>query len=414
MNYSRWLLSVSVVSVVFFSCGPGRTMQVNNKPVAGFKFTQSMVRPQVFAFDAAESTTTVGTLSKWKWLFGDEAMGAATTDVTTSATQHAYTMAGTFSVTLVVEDEKGAASDPVTKMVTVASVNNTGPMAIITGPSSGQPMMQLTFDGSTSTPMGDIKNYQWDFGDGTPSVSGSDKSIVQHTFMTAMSYRVTLTVTDSLGQNATGEKQVVVGDAGPLAVCSFMPTTMITQGSAVSFNGSQSMAPPGSMIQAYVWDFGDGVNNVPGMMVQHTYNAQGTFKPKLKVFDNRQPPRSHETNCPDVVVGAPGLCAGEYTWRGMGSALCSWSATTIMLTQMANGMMTITEPGPTGAPIVYSGPYTGNSFMLTGSYMGSFGETYNVTLNGTFNGCNGWTGTYTSTDDIIGQPCTSNVTATKL
>lgn len=410
MNFSRWLLAVIVVSIV--SCGPGRTMQVNNKPVAAFKATQSMVRPQVFAFDAADSTTTVGTLSKFKWLFGDEAMGAATTDVTSRATQHAYKMAGTFTVTLVVEDEKGAASDAVTKMVTVSSVNNAGPMAIITGPTSGQPMMDLTFDGSTSTPMGDIQNFEWDFGDGTGKVSGKDKGIVQHRFTTAMSFRVTLTVTDSLGQNATGERQVTIGDAGPLAVCSFMPTTMITQGSAVSFTGAQSTAPMGSMIQAYVWDFGDGVMNVPGMMVQHTYNTMGTFKPKLKVFDNRQPPRSHETNCPDVVVGAPGLCTGDYTWRGMSSGLCSWSATTIQLNQMANGMMTVTEPGPSG-PITYSGPYTGNTFRLTGSYNVQ-GVGYDVVLTGTFSGCGSWTGSYTATDDLIGIPCTSNVTATKL
>ena len=74
----------------------------------------------MFIFDAAESRTTVGTIAKYRWLFGDEAAGGATTDGTTASITHAYKMAGTFTVTLVVLDDKDSASDPVTKMVTVA------------------------------------------------------------------------------------------------------------------------------------------------------------------------------------------------------------------------------------------------------------------------------------------------------
>jgi PKD repeat protein len=409
MSYSRWLLAVSVVSVV--SCGPGRTMQVDRKPIAEFKVTQSTVRPQVFAFDAAASRPTVGTLAKYRWTFGDEGAGGAPTETPIATAQHAYKTAGTFTVTLVVLDDKDTESEPVSKQVTVAAVNNEGPMARITGPSSGMPNAMLTFDGSGSTPSGDIQNYVWNFDDGT-TTSGKDKGIVQHAFTAARNHRVTLTVTDSLGQNATAEQQVVIGSGGPLAICNAMPTTP-SQGAPVMFSGAQSTTPSGTMIQAYVWDFGDGVNNVPGMTVQHSYSMQGTFKPKLKVFDNSTPPKSHETFCPDIVVGAPALCVGDYTWRGMSSGLCSWSSTTIQVNQMANGMMTLTEPGPGGAPITYSGTWTGSTFTLTGSY-GAQGVTYNVNISGTFSGCGSFTGSYTSTDDVIGFPCTSTISATKL
>ncbi len=57
--------------------------------------------------------------------------------------------------------------------------------------------MATTFSGSASYDhYGEIVSYQWDFGDGTPSVNGSS---VLHTFTTIGTYNVSLTVTDNQG-----------------------------------------------------------------------------------------------------------------------------------------------------------------------------------------------------------------------
>src|SRR5258705_5938077 len=125
MKQSRLLLAVALA----LSCGGRQTMMVDRKPIADFKFTQSTVRQQVFVFDAAASRPTVGTLAKHKWLFGDEAGGAAPTELTSSTAQHAYKTAGTFTVTLVVADDKDTNSEAVSKTVMVATVNTEGPMA---------------------------------------------------------------------------------------------------------------------------------------------------------------------------------------------------------------------------------------------------------------------------------------------
>ncbi|MBL8951863.1 MAG: PKD domain-containing protein, partial [Myxococcaceae bacterium] len=289
-----------VAALVAVACGPGKTNQVTAKPTAAFKVTQSTVRPQVFAFDAADSTTNIGVIAKYKWLFGDEAAGAATSDVVSSGTSHAYKMTGTFTVTLVVEDETGTPSEPVTKEVTVASVNSAGPTARITvTPPNGQPNAQVTFDGSMSTPIDDLQSFEWDFGDMTPKVIGKDKSIVQHTFAMAGTFRVTLKVTDSLGQNATSEVQVPIGSTGPVAVCTYTPMTGITQGSVVTFNGNNSTAPMGTTIIAHQWFPGDpGSDAGTGNPFPYAYRSMGTFQPKLKVFDSMG--RSHETFCADV------------------------------------------------------------------------------------------------------------------
>jgi PKD repeat protein len=413
MKNVGWFFVATVLA-----CGGGRTMNNNNKPTAGFKFTQSTARPQVFSFDAAESTASAATLAKYRWTFGDEAMGAMPSELTVATAQHAYKAAGDFTVTLIVVDDRDNASDPVSKMVHVPTVNTVGPMAVISGPMTAQPGMLLTFDGSASTPSGDIQNYAWDFGD-SMTLAGKDKTIVQHTFAAANRYTVTLTVTDSLAQSHTAELQVQVGSAGPLAVCTYTPTT-VTLGAPVSFSGSMSSVPTGSMIQAYVWDFGDGNTNIPGNAtmggaVQHTYNTSGTFKPKLKIFDNSSPPKSNESFCPDVNVGAAALCTGDYTWTLSGSGGgCDESATTITVTQMSNGMMTITEPcAPCGGPITYSGTWSGNTFSLNGTYSAQ-GIDYIATVHGTFSGCGSWTGAYHSEDTIIGFGCDSNISASKL
>ncbi len=406
MNFSRWLPAVVVVSVV--SCGPGKTMQVNNKPTADFKITKSTVRPQVFAFDGALSTTTVGTISTYKWLFGDEATGAMPTSLMAPATSHAYKAAGMFQVTLVVADDKGVESDPVTKSVEVLSINTNGPMAVLTGDAQGQPGTQLTFHGENSTPIGDIQNFEWDFGDNSAKVSGKDKTITQHAFSAAGRYTVKLTVTDSLGANATATLQVGIGDTGPLAVCSFMPATGVTIGSPVMFTGAMSTVPQGSNIVSYIWDFGDGVNNVPGAMpggtAQHAFNMMGTFRPKLTVYDNSMPRKSSEAFCPDVTVGAAPLCNYSYTWTSTGGS-CQFVSTTIDVIMNANGTITFTEPTPSG-PMAYTGTWTGNTFRTT------FDDgVQTVTFNGSFAGCDSFTATYVV--DVLGVTCTESTRGTK-
>ncbi len=404
-------LILAIGAATLLACNGSKAKMVDNKPTASFKFTQSTTHPQSFSFDASASSIPVGTLSKYAWLFGDEATGVTTTtDATTSTTTHSYTKAGTFTVTLVVSDDQSDESDPVSQMVTVPMVNTTAPMAIITGPTSGSPNVAVTFDGSTSTPTGSITNYAWNFGDGM-TVMGSDKGVVQHTFTTAGQFDVTLEVTDSDMQNDTAELHIAIGSAGPLAICQWSPTT-VSAGSPVMFDGSGSSAP-GSTIEVYVWDFGDGVMNVPGEMVSHSYATPGTYTPKLKIVDALS--RSNTGNCADVVVGAAGLCDAMYQWMTTSSSdpLCAFSGTTVTVDQSADGGIVVSEPYTGATMLTYTGSWTGSTFTATGTYMDTDGFQHDVTVTGTFSGCGSWIGTY---DDNVADlvDCNSNVSATKL
>jgi len=99
-----------------------RTLSIGNAPpVANFQASKQTVTvgEPVQLTDA--STDTDGTVTGWAWTFGD---GATSTAKTPS---HTYSTVGSFTVTLVVTDDKGGESAPKTLAITV-----TGPTGIVT------------------------------------------------------------------------------------------------------------------------------------------------------------------------------------------------------------------------------------------------------------------------------------------
>ncbi len=77
---------------------------------------------------------------------------------------------------------------------------NQPPTAVVTAsPTTGQIGTIIVFDGTDSVDFdGTIVSYSWDFGDGTPTVSGNvdEVGLLYHTFESDGTYTVTLDVTD--------------------------------------------------------------------------------------------------------------------------------------------------------------------------------------------------------------------------
>src|SRR5438552_10260282 len=104
----------------------------------------------------------------------------------------------------------------------------------------------VTFDASNSTPgtgATSIASYAWTFGDGT---SGTGRTVT-HTFTTAATFNVTLTVTNDRGLPASSTVPVTVG-AGAAGAATFPTATFSTSPSApgvaetVFFDASTSTA----------------------------------------------------------------------------------------------------------------------------------------------------------------------------
>nr|MUH39285.1 PKD domain-containing protein [Zobellia laminariae] len=122
--------------------------------------------------------------------------------------------------------------------------------------------------------------YSWDFKDG----NSSDESDPSHTFETAGTYEVSLTVTDAEGLKSTETVSIIVEakeNVAPVAKLSANKTSG-TLPLAVSFTGSGSTDDTG--ITGYSWDFKDG-NSSEQSDATHTFESDGIYEVELTVTD---------------------------------------------------------------------------------------------------------------------------------
>src|SRR2546428_5951443 len=144
---------------------------------------------------------------------------------------------------------------------------NMSPTPVLTG-------VPVTFDASASTAgtgATSITSYAWTFGDGTSPGTGRT---VTHTFTSASTFNVLLTVTNDRGLSASFTVPVTVTSAA--ASGSTFPTARFTSSPAapavnqsVFFNASSSTPAAGHTLTTYAWDFGDR-NAGTGMTTTHS------------------------------------------------------------------------------------------------------------------------------------------------
>ncbi|MET4780339.1 PKD domain-containing protein [Glaciihabitans sp. UYNi722] len=190
----------------------------NVAPTASFTSTTS---DATATFDASASTDPDGSLATYAWNFGDGTTGSGAT------TSHIYASSGSYNVTLVVTDNKGATGTVDHSVAVVAA--NALPVAAFTSTANN---LVAAFDGSTSAdPDGTISSYAWNFGDSQVGTGAT----VSHTYTAAGSYSVSLTVTDNMGATAVISRPVTVNAApaaGTLAHDAFGRTATSSWGAA--------------------------------------------------------------------------------------------------------------------------------------------------------------------------------------
>lgn len=229
-------------------------------------------------FDGTGSTDSDGTIQFWNWDFGDGEIGSGPMPA------HAYAMEGTYTVTLTVTDNDGA-SDFASTTASISAGANLLPIADANGPYSGTINLPVTFDGTgSSDPDGSIISYDWDYGDGTADFDAGP--VPSHAYAMTGDYQVTLTVTDDAGDTTSDTTGATIGsgELAPVADASGPYTGDI--GVAVTFDGSGSNDPDGTIV-TYNWNFGDGTTmDDGGPTPSHVYATAGTYNVTLTVVDN--------------------------------------------------------------------------------------------------------------------------------
>ncbi|MFC6713178.1 PKD domain-containing protein [Branchiibius cervicis] len=347
----------------------------NVPPVAAFT---SSVAHNVASFDGSGSSDSDGTVASYDWDFGD-----GSTHATTAKPNHTYTSAGSYNVTLTVTDNQGA-TNSVTKSITVGG-SNQAPAAAFTSSVAGR---VASFDGTGSSDSdGTVASYDWDFGDGSTHATTAKPN---HTYTSAGSYNVTLTVTDNDGATGSVTHSVTVVNQPPTAAF-----TSSVAHNVASFDGTGSSDSDGT-VASYDWDFGDGSTHATTAKPNHTYTSAGSYNVTLTVTDN-----DGGTNALTKTVTVGGANQPPTV---------VWSSSVSGLVATFSSAGTTDADGTVAGLSWDFGDGSGTSTSANPSYTYTRSGTYQVTLTATDN--DGAKTSVTHAVTIANQPPTASFKAT--
>ncbi len=138
----------------------------------------------------------------------------------------------------------------------------------------------FVFDAANSTDDNGIVTWLWEFGDG--NTAATEKT--NHTYTSARTFAVNLTVWDAIGQSDTVSLSITVTNLPPEAIAMVTPSTTGYVTTDFTFDASSSSDPDGSIV-SYLWDFGDGTTS-SNVISHHIFSQKQTFTVTLNVTDN--------------------------------------------------------------------------------------------------------------------------------
>ncbi len=208
----------------------------------------------------------------YNWDFGD---ANSSTQLNPS---HTYTAEGSYAVVLLL-DYGSNCYDSVSHTVTVNPI----PVADFT-------VTDLCNTGTTSpvdasSVSSGTLNYNWNFGDGTGTVTGQAPS---HTYALSGNYIIELIVVSdsSCSDTITQPISVIRGTSIDFTAPD------VCEGSAIAFT-DQTANPYNTTINSYTWDFDDG-NSSTQQNTTHTYSVFGTYNVELML--------DYGNNCTDSLI----------------------------------------------------------------------------------------------------------------
>ncbi|MBL4657382.1 MAG: PKD domain-containing protein, partial [Flavobacteriales bacterium] len=123
-------------------------------------------------------------------------------------------------------------------------------------------------------------SYVWDYGDGTPTDSGSFQ-VMNHAYADAGTYTVSLTVGNACGNDTTLYQLVNVDDNKPFGMVSLWASMApVCPGADMSFTATGGY-------KSYIWNFGDGtaLDSTNSPIITRSFAGGGTYVVEVKIID---------------------------------------------------------------------------------------------------------------------------------
>jgi gliding motility-associated-like protein len=204
----------------------------------------------------------------WAWDFGD----GSTAGIESPA--HTYASAGTYTVQMIAATDKQC-SDTMTHLVIVYPL----PAVAFTGDSLKHcAPWCVNFTDASTVAVGNISQWTWNFGDGSPAVGQTTFAVENHCYINPGTYSVSLSITTDKGcvSNLVKPSYITTWPNPEAAFTSSEPATIMQPG--ISFT-DQSSNPV-----TWNWQFGDG--DSLGLLTanpSHNYPSEdsGTYQVRL-------------------------------------------------------------------------------------------------------------------------------------
>jgi PKD repeat protein len=222
---------------------------------ASFKVSEAMACQGQNIVFKNETEKAIG----WSWSFGDGAISKTENPI------HAYTNNGEFKARLIAEDNEGCIDTSISAVsIPEIKADFTSPTPTACAPSL------VNFNTNSINAI----KYDWDFGDGTGSVS----SRPSHIYNVPGFYSIRLIVKNEAGCNDTLTRHNYVHVVGPIP--SF---TVSRKEGCFSFDVNFTNLSQGA--KKYTWNFGDGYTSEKSSPV-HQYKNEGDHAVTLIVSDS--------------------------------------------------------------------------------------------------------------------------------
>lgn len=204
-------------------------------PIAQFTFSTPLCEQNSIQFTNLSSTAE-GTITTWKWDFGDGQQSALREPA------HTYAGPGTFLVSLTVKTNLGCEATYTESLIVAALpvVDFDVPDFCLSDVSARFTNLATNADGSTSNLI-----YAWDFGDAARSSPANpntaDSRNPSHNYSLPGDYIISLTVTTADGCSKTETKNFRVNGINPIADFEVVNATDLCSSNAVSFVNKSSV-----------------------------------------------------------------------------------------------------------------------------------------------------------------------------